>query len=254
MTATVTENRRARRAACVRIIVAGVVLVSALAGTRAVSAAPAGAVEPEPLTAIAAAAQAYVRSQLPAAARIESVRADALDPRLHLPRCAEALHASLPPGATLQARTTVGVQCPGPSAWSVYVPVTTEMRVTVLVLARPVSHDARLSAEDVAVETRKVSGAGAAFLNDVRDLQGRTVRRPLPAGTALTADMFKPDVLVHRGQTVTLIAAAGAIEVRASGLALTDGEAGARLRVQNLSSQKIVEGVVESSDTVRVGQ
>jgi len=248
MNSAVTENRRDTRGLRVPAGVAvALAAVSVIVGVA--SAAPS---EPEPLAAIAATAQTYIRTQLPAGANIESVRADSLDPRLRLPHCAEPLRASLPTGATLQARTTVGVQCAGPSGWTVYIPVTIESRVTVLVLRRAVSHDVHLLPDDVSVESRKVAGAAAAFLTDPRELGGRTLRRPLPAGTTLTVDMFKPDIIVHRGQTVTLIAATGSFEVRASGLALADAEIGARLKVENLSSQKVVEGVVESSGTIRV--
>jgi flagella basal body P-ring formation protein FlgA len=67
-------------------------------------------------------------------------------------------------------------------------------------------------------------------------------------------DMFKADMVIKHGQDVTLIAAAGGIEVRAAGRALADAAGGARLRVQNLSSLKVVEGVVEGPDRVRVSQ
>jgi flagellar basal body P-ring formation protein FlgA len=66
--------------------------------------------------------------------------------------------------------------------------------------------------------------------------------------------MFVADVIVRRGQEITLVASSGTFEVRAAGRALADAPAGARLRVQNLSSMKVVEGMVESSDVVRVAQ
>jgi flagella basal body P-ring formation protein FlgA len=49
-----------------------------------------------------------------------------------------------------------------------------------------------------------------------------------------------------------LIAASGDIEIRAQGQALTEGSAHDRIRVQNVSSLKVVEGVVENAGTVRV--
>jgi flagellar basal body P-ring formation protein FlgA len=64
--------------------------------------------------------------------------------------------------------------------------------------------------------------------------------------------MFTADVLIHQGQQVTLIATVGGLQVRATGKALANGSAGARLRVQNLSSLKVVEGVVENEDVIRV--
>ncbi len=60
------------------------------------------------------------------------------------------------------------------------------------------------------------------------------------------------DKIVRRGQTVTLIASAGGIRVRAPGRALGDGAQDERVRVQNLSSLKVVEGVVENASSVRV--
>jgi flagella basal body P-ring formation protein FlgA len=148
----------------------------------------------------------------------------------------------------------VGVACDGPVHWTVYVPVTVESRISVLVLKHPVPRDARLTSEDVNVETRKVTGLATAFLTDVSDLRARTTGRPLPLGTTLTMDMFKADMVIKHGQDVTVIASAGGIEVRAAGRALADAAGGARLKVQNLSSLKIVEGVVEGPDLVRVSQ
>jgi flagella basal body P-ring formation protein FlgA len=115
-----------------------------------------------------------------------------------------------------------------------------------------VPRDAHLTAEDVAVETRRTAGTAASYLDAVTELSGRTVRRPLPIGTALTVDMFAADTVIHRGQEVTLVAGAGAIEIRATGRAMMDAPAGARIQVQNLSSLTVVEGVVESADVVRV--
>jgi flagella basal body P-ring formation protein FlgA len=66
--------------------------------------------------------------------------------------------------------------------------------------------------------------------------------------------MFAPDLIVRRGQEVTLLSAADTVEVRASGRAMSDGAAGSRIQVQNLGSQRVVEGVVESADLVRVAR
>jgi flagella basal body P-ring formation protein FlgA len=93
-----------------------------------------------------------------------------------------------------------------------------------------------------------------AFLTDVGDLQGRSVQRPLPMGTTLSMDMFKADLVIQHGQEVTLVAAAGGIEVRATGRALADAASGARLKVQNLSSLRVVEGVAEGPGLVRVSE
>ena len=244
MKVTATEFRR--RVASFAAL--GLVLV----GVAARAQEPSRALEP--LAAIRAAAQSYVKSLIPAAATATTVATGELDSRLRLAQCATALSATLPAGLSLQARSTVGVSCAGPVHWTVYVPVTLESRINVLVLKHPAVRDTRLSAVDVDLETRQVTGPGTAYLTTLAELSGRTVRRPLSAGVTLSADMFMPDLIVRRGQAVTLLSNGGAIEVRATGRAMADAAAGARIQVQNLSSMRVVEGVVETADLVRVAR
>jgi flagella basal body P-ring formation protein FlgA len=207
----------------------------------------------ESLTAIRNAAHTYVKSLIPGSAGETTVTVGQLDNRLRLAHCSsKELSAALPAGQTLQARATVGVSCAGPVHWTVFVPVTIESKTDVLVLTHAVNRDTRLTAADVTLETRKTAGPGNAYLTKPAELSGRTVRRPLAAGTTLSVDMFAPDLIVRRGQEVTLLSSAGSVEVRANGRAMIDGAAGARIQVRNLSSQVVVEGVVESADLVRV--
>jgi flagella basal body P-ring formation protein FlgA len=209
----------------------------------------------ESLSAIRSAAETYVKSLVPPSGGETTVTAGQLDNRLRLAHCPpKELTASLPAGMTVQARSTVGVTCAGSAHWTVYVPVTVESEISVLVLNHAVNRDARLTVADVSVEKRKTAGPGNAYLTSPVELGGRTVRRPLAAGTTLAVDMFTPDLLVHRGQEVTLLSSGGAVEVRATGRAMADGAAGARIQVQNMSSLRVVEGVVESSDLVRVAR
>jgi flagella basal body P-ring formation protein FlgA len=252
MELSATDNRRDRYAALHRrgrsLTIVGALLVLALptlgAGTdtRAV----------ESVAKIEAAAHSYVESLLPPGAADTQITVQPIDPRLRLAQCGSALTAQLPPGSNLTARATVGVTCAGPTHWSVYVPVVVESRIALLVLRHAVARDARLSADDVSLETRRMAGTATAYLASVGELAGRTVRRPLALGTALTVEMFAADTVIHRGQQVTLVAGGTDIEIRATGRALMDAPAGARIQVQNLSSMTVVEGVVESADVVRV--
>jgi flagella basal body P-ring formation protein FlgA len=90
-------------------------------------------------------------------------------------------------------------------------------------------------------------------VTDLSDYRERHLKRPLQPCSVLMADAFSADVLVRRGQQVTLVTAVGGIEVRASGAAMSEGGVRDRIRVQNLSSLKVVEGVVESASLVRIG-
>ena len=205
------------------------------------------------LDAIREAAQTYVSQQVPKGEPgTVQVNVAALDPRLRLAPCENPLKAALPPGSTFRARMTLAVSCAGAVAWTVYVPVTIESHTSVLVLRRAAARGARLTADDVELQTRIVSGSGDSYLTDLAELAGRTLKRPLGAGAALTADSMMDDILVKRGQQVTLLASVGGLQVRATGLAMSDAAAAGRVKVQNLSSRRIVEGIVETADVIRI--
>jgi len=227
------------------------VLTALLAGLPALTGAVVPATESQPLPGIAEAAEAQVRAQLRGVSYEVHVRAGEPDPRLHLARCPKALSTAPIGAAEFGPRVTVRVSCTTPPAvWALYVPVSVESDIQVLVLRETQARGARLSAPDVATESRHVAGLGSAYLSDAAALAHRTLTRNVPAGTALTADLFQADYVVRQGQSVTVVAALPGIEVRAPGRALEDAREGTRVRVQNLASQKIVQGVVDATGIV----
>ncbi|MDB6091642.1 MAG: hypothetical protein JWN85_4426 [Gammaproteobacteria bacterium] len=146
----------------------------------------------------------------------------------------------------------VGVSCPQGATWTVYVPVTIESEIMVLVLRVPAPRGTHLKPSDVATEKRRVSGLAVGFVTDLDALARNTLIRPLPAGAVLTTDALLADFIVKRGEAVTLLASVSGIEVRAPGRALSDGRDGARIKVQNLGSLKVVEGVVDTTHVIHV--
>jgi len=220
--------------------------------TLAAAAEPAAA-PAEPLSAVRAAAEGAIRAQLRGAVYAVHIEATELDPRLHLTRCAGGLEASLPAGAELGAHVAVRVSCTTPGTpWALFVPVHIDSDVNVLVLKQSALRGARLTAGQVSSETRRVAGLAVGYVTDVSMLEHHTLARSLPAGTALTADALLADLIVHQGQEVTLVASGPGISVRAMGKALQDGREGARVRVQNLASLRIVEGVVDAHGVIEV--
>ena len=222
-------------------------------GTLSTLVAASQAAELQSLDSVRVAAEQTIAVQLQT--NDKSVRsyaqAGALDSRLHLAACTSTLQGFLPSGVTVSARTTVGVRCAAP-VWSVYVPVTVESELSILVLKAAAARGAQLRPEDVESRQRRVPGFPTAYLSDVTALGGRHLKSAAGPGAALTTDLFVRDILVKRGQRVTLLAVVGGIEVRAQGESVSDASAAGRVKVQNLSSQKIVEGQVETADCVRI--
>lgn len=123
-----------------------------------------------------------------------------LDRRLRLPACTQAPQAFSPSGELRAAtRLTIGVRCESP-AWSVYVPVTVESELAVLVTTRALPRNAAVTAQDVESRRRRVPGVAAGYLVAMDQLAGRHLRNPVGPGTPLDVELLAPDVLIRRGQ------------------------------------------------------
>lgn len=212
--------------------------------------APADTVQSLP--AVRRAAEAELRRELDPAATGVMFEAAELDPRLRVTACTSPLVVTgkLPRGT--QARVLVRVACNGNAYWSLNVPVDIRRKADVLVMRRAVGRGEPIGAGDVRVQSRVLPGLTSPYISRPADLTGRLTRRPIPEGTAVTADALNAALLIHRGQAVTLTARAGGFEVRAPGLAMADAAAEQRVRVRNLNSLKIVEGVADTEGVVRV--
>jgi flagella basal body P-ring formation protein FlgA len=223
----------------------------ALAAPAAAQSAPAGAAI-QSLSAVRRAAESAMRREIDAAVTGVELEAAQLDARLRLIACDSALIASATPPRGTQARVLVRVACKSNASWNLNVPVEIRRKTSVLVMRRAVGRGESIAAGDVAVQPRVLPGLTSPFLAKPEDLVGRLTRRPIAEGTAVTADALEAALLIHRGQNVTLAARSGGIEVRAPGLALANAAAYQRVRVQNLNSLKIVEGVADTEGVVRV--
>lgn len=174
-----------------------------------------------------------------------------LDPRLRLSGCAGKLDTFANAPRHSQSRVIARVSCTAP-AWTLNVPVEVRRTHTVLVLRRALGRGESIAAADVVAQKRELPGLASPFVARPEDLAGRLTRRPLPEGTAVTAEALSAALLIKRGQQVTLVAQSAGFEVRAPGRAMTDAAANQRIRVQNLNSLKIVEGLADNDGTVRV--
>ena len=208
-----------------------------------------GAVEFVDPANIDAAAKEAVRAQAGPGATTLSLQAGPLDPRMRLVACDHPLQGFVTGDGQLHYQTTVGVRCDGSTRWTIYTSVIVQSQAAVLVARRPLARDVELTAADFRSETRRVPGLISAYVTEPTALSGQRLRRPIAAGEPLACDALAAANLIHRGQQVVLLARTGGIEVRMNGIALADGGAGGRIRVQNLSSQRTVEGIIRS-DTV----
>ena len=181
-----------------------------------------------------------------------SVKAGSLDSRLRLGRCDSALEAFQPSGSRALGNTTVGVRCTGSSTWTLYVPVRVSLFGDVVVAARPLTRDRLLTANDLKLARRALAQLHNGYFSTIDQALGKQDGRNIGVDTTLSTSLVKEPLAVRRGQRVNLTALAGGLEVRMTGEAMSDGITGERIKVRNLRSKRVVDGIVKSPTTIQV--
>jgi flagella basal body P-ring formation protein FlgA len=197
-------------------------------------------------------AERAVRQEIAPGEGAPIVRAQNLDARLRLAQCDRPLSAAIAGDGQLRAHTTVAVRCEGTVHWTIYMSVTIDSEFTVLVARHALARDAELTTADFELVQRHLPGLSTDYVTQPSTIVGQRLRKSLAGGDALGMDALTPSNAIHRGQQVTLIAGSAGFQVRMSAVALSDGRIADRIRVQNLSSQRVVEGIVRSGSEVEV--
>lgn len=195
-------------------------------------------------------AERYVQQHFAAPGSRVEAKSDPLDARLRIADCAAPLTASLPGGDRPAPRLSVLVRCPAAEGWTVRVPVTLEVWRQVLVASRPLIRGDGIVASDVHAEERDVTRLPYGYIETMDQVAERSLSRPLAAGSVLTPGALGGRQMIRAGDHVQLVAELDGIAVRAEGVALGSGDSGARLRVRNGSSGRVVDAIVRAPGVV----
>ncbi len=205
-----------------------------------------------PVNDIAGAAESFIAGQFGHRDGRMTVRATPLDARTQLARCDQPLAAELTSGPAMRKRMTVRVGCNGSRPWKIYVTANVIVTESVLVVARSLPRDHVLTETDLVAAERDVSRLTRGYVTRAEDVVGRELKRQVIEGSVLVPGMMKSSVMIRRGQSVTITVQNDALNITMAGKALMDGAENQRIRVENLTSQRVVEAIVRSPEHVEV--
>ncbi|MFK7731998.1 MAG: flagellar basal body P-ring formation chaperone FlgA [Pseudomonadales bacterium] len=174
-----------------------------------------------------------------------SVETQAIDPRLRLAACSEALDYSMNANTQLPGRALVKVACKSPqTVWSIYVSATVSWEQDIVVAAVGLRRGQDINPGDVRVEQRRLTRPGVKYVHTLDEVIGKVAGRRLAANKPVDWRFLEQADLVRKGESVQLLARNASIAVKINGKALTSGAKGEQIRVQNPLSNRIVDALV----------
>lgn len=112
------------------------------------------------------------------------------------------------------------------------------------VLAYALNAGDTLVAEAIRMVDSETTGRAPGAIPKLGSLLGQTARRGLVAGKPLLARDFRPSVLIRRNDPVSLIYIRGSLRAETFGLARDSGTLGQTIKIENLTTRKILVGRV----------
>ena len=226
------------------------VALSALALTPLLAAAQ--VFDPQDTVQLEALARSEAALQFPQLTDRQRFLVGPIEAHLQQEKCSRPIRPLVASPQHMKDRVVIELRCQDLKPWHIYVPVRIVGTSTVAVAAHAIVAGTLIKETDVRTEQHDISELPLGFLDDPSIAIGLTASRPIAGGAYLTNQQLVAAKAVQRGQSVTLIADAGGMSVRMAGRALSDGLMNQRVRVQNLSSGKIVEGIARSEQTVEI--
>ncbi len=184
-------------------------------------------------------------------ARVE-IKMGRLDPRLRLTQCQKPLTASLAAGSRFAGKTTVHISCSGSAPWTVFLSAHISLYANVIKTAQPLRRGHILQKSDLIMSEEDLGRLKYGFFTAPQHLTGKQLTRRLAQNSIIKANYIKAPTLVKRGELVSIIAENSGYSVKMTGTAMMDGARGDRIRVKNLSSKRIIEGIVKKSGVVSI--
>ncbi|MDB5906606.1 MAG: Flagella basal body P-ring formation protein FlgA [Massilia sp.] len=202
------------------------------------------------LAALKTVVEQYLKTQsagLPGAASIE---VGAIDPRMSLAACPDP-QAFQQPGARAWGKTTVGVRCTAPSAWTVYIQAKVSVQGEYVAAAVPLAQGQPIQQSQLVLMKGDLASMPNGVVTDMEQAVGRSSTISLPSGAPLRLDALRSKPVVQQGQLVRVVSSGAGFKVSAEARAIGNAAEGQVVQVRTPAGA-IISGVAQAGGLVEV--
>jgi flagella basal body P-ring formation protein FlgA len=179
-----------------------------------------------------------------------SVEVGALDPRMSLAAC-PAPQAFQQPGARAWGKTTVGVRCAAPSAWTVYIQAKIAVQAEYVAAAVPLAQGQPIEESQLVLLKGDIAAMPNGVVTEMAQAIGRSATVSLPSGAPLRLDNLRSKPVVQQGQQVRVVSTGAGFQVSTEARAIGNAAEGQVVQVRTQAGA-IVSGVAKAGGLVEV--
>ncbi|MCB8874927.1 flagellar basal body P-ring formation chaperone FlgA [Acidisoma silvae] len=165
----------------------------------------------------------------------------------YMPACTVPLSVTI---SGMEPYQQAAVHCAAP-IWTLYVSVTVDSRMAIVVAAQPIAGGSAITPDDVTLQDEPLSlYAGRQVYRHIQDVTGAIAVLSLPRGAILTSTTVQQPVVVQAGQTIAVDVRSGAVDVTLEARAEQSGRIGDSIMVANPTTGKRFQATVTPNGAV----
>lgn len=195
-------------------------------------------------------AEAFLQAQSAALAGEVTVTVGPINQRMSLASC-PAPQAFQQPGARTWGKTTVGVRCTAPVAWTVYIQAQVSVVTDYVATAVPLAQGQTIEQSQLVFLRGDISALPNGIVTDMAQAVGRTSTVSLASGAPLRLDALRGKPVVQQGQLVRVVSTGNGFRVSAEARAIGNASDGQVVQVRTPAGA-ILSGVAKAGGLVEV--
>lgn len=175
-----------------------------------------------------------------------------LDSRLKLSPCENELTSFSNNHSKFGSKISVGIKCNGIKPWSIYIPVKIQRLAKVLVAAQPIAKGNEITDADIQEISLDISKLRGNYIKTKPNIIGKIPKRSIAMGTVFNPRFLRLPIIIKKGDVVDIVAESHGLTIRMSGKAINNGFKGQKINVKNLSSNRVIQAVVQNPGLVKI--
>lgn len=181
-----------------------------------------------------------------------TIRTSPINARLRFTKCAQNYAIDFGRLSPRQARSSVKVSCGAPEFWSVHVRLQISALADVVVSKRAIMKGELLTPELIEIQQHPLNKIPRMAILELDNAVGYLAKRSLRANQMITATQLTPPYIIQVKDKVTILTKIGNLTISSKGIALSAAIKDGRIKVKNINSNKILEGIAMDSNTVLI--
>jgi flagella basal body P-ring formation protein FlgA len=151
-------------------------------------------------------------------------------------------------------RVSYTLSCTSPQRWQSRAVAQVKLYLPLVVASRTLERDEVLTADMLSLQELDIGGIRHGLEFEPGTLLGMTVKRRISAGSPVSRHLLQAAYLVQKGAQITVQYRGDGFAVATTAIALSDGQLGERISVQNISSGKVIDAIVTGENNAETTQ